>query len=219
MSILMDALKQQSALPTQTADSSVFWRRLALVLALLVALLAGALLAYWLQPAQRACGQEARSARTRQAIYDAAVRALDEHGYAETSVMKVQALAGVSRGALTHQFPTKEDLIVAVAERLLDEVRHSPSPKTGPRPVGEDGYLEWLLWFAWSRFVDTPKGRALCEIFQAMRTDGSLSGRLAAPAPEPCWRCDPRPRRPTWRGRRPAPGPSSPCLPGSARRR
>ena len=59
MSILMDALKQQSALPTQTADSSVFWRRLALVLALLVALLAGALLAYWLQPAQRAVSDQA----------------------------------------------------------------------------------------------------------------------------------------------------------------
>ena len=130
-------------------------------------------------PAARSCAQEARSARTRQAVYEAAVRSLDEFGYAETSVMKVQSLAGVSRGALTHQYPTKESLIVAVAQRLLDDIRHTPSSMTGPRPHGEEGYLEWLLLSTLGRFFDTPEGRALTEIFQAMRTDQSLSERLA----------------------------------------
>lgn len=51
MSILMDALKQQSSPQPAGPDSAAFWRKLALVLALLVALLSGALLAYWLQPA------------------------------------------------------------------------------------------------------------------------------------------------------------------------
>lgn len=54
MSILMDALKQQSALPAMRPDTAAFWRKLALVLALLVALLSGALLAYWLQPSRPA---------------------------------------------------------------------------------------------------------------------------------------------------------------------
>lgn len=50
MSILMDALKQQSSPQPLVHDSAPFWRKVALLLALLVALLSGALLAYWLQP-------------------------------------------------------------------------------------------------------------------------------------------------------------------------
>ncbi|WP_445767019.1 general secretion pathway protein GspB [Rheinheimera sp.] len=50
MSILMDALKQQSSSQPLVQNSASFWRKVALLLALLVALLSGALLAYWLQP-------------------------------------------------------------------------------------------------------------------------------------------------------------------------
>lgn len=125
--------------------------------------------------------QEAKSARTRSLIYDATVRCLDEHGYAETSVLKVQTLAGVSRGALTHQHPTKTDMMVAVSERLLDVIRHTPSPRMRPRPKGEEGYVEWLIMFAWDRFVHTREGRALAEIFTAMRTDAALGERLTQP--------------------------------------
>ncbi|MEM9726739.1 MAG: TetR/AcrR family transcriptional regulator [Pseudomonadota bacterium] len=125
--------------------------------------------------------QEAKSARTRAAIHEAAVSCLDDHGYPETSVLKVQALAGVSRGALTHQYPTKIEMIAAVAEKLLNDVRHTPSPRSRPQPEGDDGYVEWLLMFAWDRFVHTREGRALMEIFRATRTDPALAERLAEP--------------------------------------
>ncbi|MBU1309828.1 MAG: general secretion pathway protein GspB [Gammaproteobacteria bacterium] len=49
MSILMDALKQQSSIQPAVSDTAAFWRKLALILALLVSLLSGVLLAYWLQ--------------------------------------------------------------------------------------------------------------------------------------------------------------------------
>lgn len=49
MSILMDALKQQSSIQPAVSDTAAFWRKLALILALLVSLLSGFLLAYWLQ--------------------------------------------------------------------------------------------------------------------------------------------------------------------------
>lgn len=51
MSILMQALKQQHQNSPQPTDSGAFWRKLALVLALLLASCVGALLAYWLSPA------------------------------------------------------------------------------------------------------------------------------------------------------------------------
>ena len=51
MSILMDALKQQQQSPPTVSDGSAFWRKLALLLALLLAASVGALAAYWLTPA------------------------------------------------------------------------------------------------------------------------------------------------------------------------
>lgn len=49
MSILMEALKQQNQHPHVAADSGAFWRKLALVLALLLAGCVGAATAYWLK--------------------------------------------------------------------------------------------------------------------------------------------------------------------------
>src|SRR5437016_12734331 len=57
-----------------------------------------------------------RRAATRAKIMEAAVRCLAEFGYAATSTPLVARLAKVSRGSLLHQFPTKVDLILAVAE-------------------------------------------------------------------------------------------------------
>lgn len=49
MSILMEALKQQNQQAPVAADSSAFWRRLALILALLLAACIGAAGAYWIK--------------------------------------------------------------------------------------------------------------------------------------------------------------------------
>ena len=56
----------------------------------------------------------------RKRICAAVVTCLDERGYAETSIGRVQALAGISRGALTHHFPSKQALMAETATRLLD---------------------------------------------------------------------------------------------------
>lgn len=91
MSILMDALKQQSALPTQSADGSVFWRRLALVLALLVALLSGALLAYWLQPAKRSVSEQSTQLLQPEVAAPAQILAVLNTASAETKPTAVTA--------------------------------------------------------------------------------------------------------------------------------
>jgi len=57
-----------------------------------------------------------RRAATRAKIMEAAVGCLAEFGYAATSTPLVAKMAKVSRGSLLHQFPTKVDLILAVAE-------------------------------------------------------------------------------------------------------
>ncbi|MDX2937942.1 TetR/AcrR family transcriptional regulator [Streptomyces ipomoeae] len=56
---------------------------------------------------------------TRARIVDAAVESLVETGVAETTTLEVQRRAGVSRGALLHHFPTREELFGAAVSLLI----------------------------------------------------------------------------------------------------
>ncbi|SMC48974.1 TetR/AcrR family transcriptional regulator [Rhizobium sp. RU36D] len=63
--------------------------------------------------------QRERSDETVQAILNATIDLLHDKGFAKTSTPEIAARAKVSRGALTHHFATKEDVIVsAVANHL-----------------------------------------------------------------------------------------------------
>ncbi|MFZ2176091.1 MAG: TetR/AcrR family transcriptional regulator [Rhodococcus sp. (in: high G+C Gram-positive bacteria)] len=59
-----------------------------------------------------------RSTITQGRILDAAVTALVEHGYAGASTLRIQEIAGVSRGRLLHQFPSRDDLLIAAVQHL-----------------------------------------------------------------------------------------------------
>ncbi|MBP2563441.1 AcrR family transcriptional regulator [Neorhizobium galegae] len=63
--------------------------------------------------------QSERSEETRQALFDATIDLLYDTGFNKTSTPEIARKAGVSRGALTHHFSTKEDLVTsAVADHL-----------------------------------------------------------------------------------------------------
>ena len=66
--------------------------------------------------------QAERSAATRQALEAAARRLWGERGYAEVSTPEIAEAAGVTRGAMYHQFPDKTALFVAVLEAVESEV-------------------------------------------------------------------------------------------------
>ena len=63
--------------------------------------------------------QAERSGETRRRILDAAVALLSERGYAGLRTGDVALAAGVSKGAQTHHFPSKETLVVAVVEHVF----------------------------------------------------------------------------------------------------
>lgn len=65
--------------------------------------------------------QAQRSAAMRARLLDAAVESLVELGYARTSTQEIARRAGVSRGTQLHHFPTKESLVVAAVEYLVDK--------------------------------------------------------------------------------------------------
>src|SRR3954462_1950408 len=60
--------------------------------------------------------QAERSARTRDALLEAAARGLSRYGYGNLVLEDVAREAGYTRGALYHQFKDKEDLAMAVVE-------------------------------------------------------------------------------------------------------
>ena len=62
--------------------------------------------------------QAERRTATRAALIDCAHALFVEHGYDTTTTEDVLDAAGVSRGALYHHFPTKEELFAAVFEEV-----------------------------------------------------------------------------------------------------
>jgi len=63
-----------------------------------------------------------RSEATRQALVRAARGLFGARGYAEVGTEEIVRAAGVTRGALYHQFRDKADLFAAVAEEVEDEI-------------------------------------------------------------------------------------------------
>ena len=121
--------------------------------------------------------QAERSAGTRAALLDAAIRMLREHGYGATTTMLVAAEAGVSRGAMLHQFRTKADLMTFVVEAVYEEeleryAEHFRGMKDTRRIVR--AYPE-VVWEVLSR----PSGVAVLEILQGSRSDQVLAEKLA----------------------------------------
>jgi AcrR family transcriptional regulator len=94
--------------------------------------------------------QADRTAATRAALVAAARQLFAEHGYAEVGTERVAQAAGVTRGALYHQFADKADLFAAVLEavevdltqRLIEVV--AALPQDDPIALVAAGAEAWL---------------------------------------------------------------------------
>ena len=120
--------------------------------------------------------QAERSAKTQARVLDAAIEVLLEGGYSKLSTTRVAERASVSRGALLHQYPTKEALVVAavehVAARWGAELREQAAglPAEGDRIGGAHRLL-------WSALCGDLFYSAL-ELWVAGRTDPDLRETL-----------------------------------------
>lgn len=117
-----------------------------------------------------------RSATTRQAILDATISCLIEDGYGGTTTTAIQERAGVSRGALTHQYPSKNDVLAAAIVHLArvraEEMLHTANAL--PREIDP---LEAGLKTLWATFK-TDLFAAAVELWVASRTDDDLHATL-----------------------------------------
>lgn len=118
--------------------------------------------------------QQAKSRHARETICDSTIHCLVKLGYGETSLNRVASHSGFSKGALQHHFPTKEDLMTATADRLLERsFAPGPSGETETRTIRE------ALLHTWQHLINTGGYRALLEILTAARTDHKLQERIS----------------------------------------
>jgi AcrR family transcriptional regulator len=88
-----------------------------------------------MSPRSAAANQSLRDA-TRTRLIAHALRLFGERGYASTPVSAIAESAGVSQGLLYHYFPGKTELVVAIFEESIRDVRESwarPDAEPDPR--------------------------------------------------------------------------------------
>jgi AcrR family transcriptional regulator len=118
-----------------------------------------------------------RRAATRAKLMEAAVHCLNVVGYAETSTVRVAATAKVARGSLLHQFPTRVDLILAVADHAAKAQGEFISAALAKVRPGRERYIASVD--ASRAALQRPESRALVEIIIATRHDPELAARIA----------------------------------------
>jgi len=129
------------------------------------------------QPAGRR-SQAERSNATRQRLNEATLDLLCEVGYERISTQLIAARAQLSRGAQTHHFPTKNDLLVGAMQQLLrawnSELQaflQVLSASSGP-----ETYIRHL----WRAVFSQPRYIAVLELMLAARGDPALRMALQA---------------------------------------
>jgi AcrR family transcriptional regulator len=120
-----------------------------------------------------------RTAEMRARLLEATIACFLELGYAATTTTEVADRAGVSRGAMLHHFPSKEELVLAAVEHLFHRRKaeflaaFAKVPKNADRPaaaldilakiLGGDSFYVWLELAVAGR-TDEKLGRRVREL-------------------------------------------------------
>lgn len=121
--------------------------------------------------------QAEKSAMTRTAILESAIRCFVNMGYAKTTTALIASEAGVSRGAMMHHFPSRSAVIKAVVaylhERRLEEYRGLMTNIDQPDQMLTRDGIRQSVEAAWD-YVNLPSFVAYQELLAAARTDAEL---------------------------------------------
>src|SRR5437660_16941 len=105
--------------------------------------------------------QAERSAATQQALQAAARRLWSERGYAEVSTPEIAEAAGVTRGAMYHQFPDKAALFVSVIEAVETDVMQRLAAKVAEAEPNTPADALRAAADAWLDIASEPEVRQL----------------------------------------------------------
>jgi AcrR family transcriptional regulator len=117
-----------------------------------------------------------RSIATRTKLITAAIDCIRRNGLAATSTTLVASEAGVSRGAMLHQFPQMADLLLAVAEYVID-IRTAERARRLAGMSARERFIATadVTW----EMENQPDAIVLREILSATVGDRHLRQRLA----------------------------------------
>lgn len=121
--------------------------------------------------------QEERSRAMRARLMDATIECLVERGFGGTSTTLVSELAGVSRGAQLHHFPTKNDLVVAAVAHLTEVRGAELAAAAAAVPEGPQRTRAVLRMLG--DHFSSPVFTAALELWVAARTDAALLDAVA----------------------------------------
>lgn len=118
--------------------------------------------------------QAHKSANMRRLILEAAMDAIVEHGYARVTTQVIVERAGVSRGAMLHHFPKKQDLLAALVQHIFE--RRNTEFTAELVKSAETGHTDDLraLDIYWTQSKN-PSFVAMVELSLAARTDPQLA--------------------------------------------
>jgi AcrR family transcriptional regulator len=121
--------------------------------------------------------QAERSAETQRKLIDAAIAVLHRVGYGATTTGLIAEEAGVSRGAMLHQYPTKVDLMLAVVAEVYSRETHEYRVRGALAATPRERFFQFpdLMWDVLTR----PSAMAVLEIMMGSRSDPDLAARLA----------------------------------------
>lgn len=119
---------------------------------------------------------QVRASRTRHRILEATVSCLIDHGYAGTTTVAIQKRAAVSRGALMHHFPSREQLVIAALHHLRETRLEMLRERAKALPADGDRFRQ-VIDLLWEGF-DDPHFFAALELWTAARTDPTLHAAL-----------------------------------------
>ncbi|MEM6415459.1 MAG: TetR/AcrR family transcriptional regulator [Pseudomonadota bacterium] len=121
--------------------------------------------------------QAQRSQEMRERLIEAAITVLEHDGYSAASVNRVVDVAGVSKGAYLHHFPTKHQLIVAVGDALLYEKYRSAGDLMLSVHEANNRFAH-VVRYLWRDISTSRYGQVLLELLQACRADKNLVDAL-----------------------------------------
>ena len=102
--------------------------------------------------------QEERSRTTRICLFEATLDSLEELGYHGASLSQILKRAGVSRGAWSHHFTNKKELIARSTEYILDQAVETTRRWAGSVEITKDN-LQKLFDFIWDNFYTGGTGQ------------------------------------------------------------
>ena len=118
--------------------------------------------------------QQERSASTRHKLLNATLQIIESEGWNRASMQRICEHAGVSRGAQTHHFPTRESLLIASVREIVK--RYQSDLTEGPNRLQG---LESFFDFLWDATFNDNLLICWVEAMVAARTDKSLKRVVA----------------------------------------